>query len=363
MNFKIQFILLFALLFFSCKKPAPVLISYSPDFGPPETLVVVEGENFGTIHTLNFSEGVPANFNPSYGSDIGLLFRVPDDAPIGENIITIATDGGELKLPFRVTLEAPLLLDFYPTSAPLGAEVTILGENFFEPLEILFHDSIAAEIKFRADDSIVVFVPDQATQGFINLKANGGNSLTNKNFTPTKDILISNFDGNGIHNEINDWLFYGNINENTSTAISSVDPESFDGNFLKLSSKETVPIWIGGTEHNSFDVTEFDVYEINSGLNNTFLEFQGNNNGKDKTVISLILRERNGSINDFSANVEIEGTGWNTYSIPLNRFMDLDGLTINPQDIKVVKIHIVNPENKTDDMEINIDNLKFVEVL
>jgi len=298
MTIRYLYILIFLGLITSCDEQEPVLETYAPDFGPPETLITVQGANFGSIHTLNFNDDVPADFNPSYGSDNALLFRVPKNAPLGDNTIRIGTDGGEITLPFRVTLEAPQVLDFFPSSAPEGGEVIIVGENFFEPLVVLFQDSVEAEFAYKGVDSLVVIVPEGASKGFIKVKANGG-----------------------------------------------------------------VPIWIGGTEHASFNQDEFDVYEIDSDLNNTFLEFDGHNNGKDITKLTLILRERNGSLNDFTATIDIEEDSWTTYSLPLNRFKDIDGLTINPQDIKVVKLHIVNPENETDDMELNIDNLKFVEVL
>lgn len=360
---KFTIVVFVAVVISSCSTPEPTLLQYSPEFGPPETLITVEGENFSSIHTLDFDNGVPADFNPSYGSDHALLFRVPENAPLGDNLITIGTDGGEIKLPFKVTLEAPLVLDFYPTSAPIGGEVTILGENFFDPLIVLFEDSIAADIAFQSPDSLVVIVPNGASKGFIKLKANGGVSSTNKNFTPTKDILISDFDGEGVHGDIATWLFYGNINEDASTAIQNSEPEGISGSFMKISSKESTPIWIGGTEHPSFNPDEFDTYDINSDLNNTFLEFDATNNGQNLTVVSIILKQRNGSPFDFSANIEIENDSWTKYSLPLNRFKDIDGLTIDPQDIKLVKLHLVNPDNETDNMEINIDNLKFVEVL
>lgn len=352
----------FVIILISCQKQEPILDSYAPEFGPPETLIIVEGQHFNDIRKINFNNDVPADFNPSYGAEHAILFRVPENAPLGENTIKIETSGGTMNLPFRVTLEAPKLNSFYPDAAPISSNITILGENFFEPIEVLFHDSIPGEIQFLAEDSLIVKVPEGAEKGFITLKADGGKVLTNKVFLPTIDHLISDFDGNGLHADASQWLFYGNINETASTAVGNNPAISLDGNYLTLSGKDENAIWLGGFEHLSASPDIFNVYDINSDLNNTFLEFDYNNNGRDETVITIILKQRSGSFNDFSTNVTIDEEGWTNVSLPLNRFEDLDGLTIDPQDIKVVKIHLINPENSPEQLEINIDNFKFVEV-
>ena len=363
MKLSYLYITLFGILLLqSCQKPSPVIDSYSPNFGPPETLITVKGENFIDITQLNFNDGVPADFNPSYGAEHAILFRVPEDAPLGDNTIVLETAGGTLEFPFRVTLEAPKLLDFYPDAAPIGSTITFVGENFFEPLEILFFDSIPGEIIVLTDDSLVVRVPEGAEKGFLKIKANGGEVLTNKAFLPTIDHLVSDFDGNGIHADASQWLFYGNINETGMNAVQVDDPLAFNGNFLRMSGKDGDAIWLGGFEHLSNNISEFNVYDISSDLNNSFLEFDYNNNGTEDTEISIILKQRDGSFNDFSTTVKIEGNGWIHKSLPLNRFEDIDGLTIDPQNIKVVKMHLVNPDNSNKDLEVNIDNLKFVEV-
>lgn len=365
MKIKNYILALFVLgiLLIGCTNAPPILGEYYPTVGPPETLITVKGSEFIDITKINFNDDVPANFNPSYGSEQAILFRVPLNAPLGDNMIEIETAGGSLQLPFKVTLEAPILTAFYPASAPIGETVTFLGENFFEPLEVLFHDSITAEILFASEDSLVVKVPEGTQKGFIKIKANGGDAETNKNFFATRDILINDFDGNGLHEDVSKWLFYGTINENAFNAVHSANPDPFNGSFLKLSGNDASSIWLGGTEHASFDPTVFDKYDISSDINNTFLEFQANSNGKTNTEITLVMKQREGSFNDFTETIKIDWEGWKNVSLPLNRFTDVDGVTIDPSDIKVVKVHLVNPDQLSDNLEVNIDELKFIEVL
>ncbi|MEM9546164.1 MAG: IPT/TIG domain-containing protein [Bacteroidota bacterium] len=340
----------------------PNVEKFSPTFGPAETLITVEGMHFETVQYILFDGNVPADFNPSFGTDNALLFRVPLNAELGENTIRIGTEGGEVTFPFRVTRLPPEVQDFSPKSANEGDLVTILGENFFEPLEVLFFDSVPGEIIHAVEDSLVVSVPAGVEKGQIKVKANGGSSLTNEVFFSTTDILVNDFDGNGLRSNTNMWLFYGNIDQNAFNAVQSSDPEPIDGQFLKLSGKDPGSVWIGGAENHSWDVDNFDVFPIMSDIDNTFLEVDFNSNGQDDTYVIIVLVERDGSGNDFTQTIEIDWNNWKRVSIPLNRFKDIDGFTIDPQKIRAVKLHLFNEAGTSQSLEVNVDNLTFVQI-
>ncbi|MEO1514708.1 MAG: IPT/TIG domain-containing protein [Bacteroidota bacterium] len=356
------FLSLLVTLSVACSKEAPEVVTYSPDFGPAETLITVEGMHFDEIEAVNFNDGVPANFNPSYGTSTALLFRVPENAPLGDNMIKIETKGGVTQFPFRVTLKPPVINDFYPESGDIGDSVVIIGENFFEPLEVLFFDSIAGEVVFLAEDSLVVKVPPGVQKGRIKVKANGGPVQTAKVFFTTTEYLVNDFDGNGLRSETDKWLFYGFIDQTAANAIHNSQPAPISGNFLKITGRDQGSAWIGGTEHHSFDLNVFDVYPIESDINNTFLQFDINNNGRDDTHLIIVLAERNGSPNDFTEQIAVDWDGWDQVQIPLNRFTDLDNLTIDPQKIRTVKFHLINNNGVAGKLEANIDNVKFIQI-
>jgi hypothetical protein len=75
------------------------------------------------------------------------------------------------------------------------------------------------------------------------------------------------------------------------------------------------------------------------------------------------LAERNGSSNDFTSTIHLDWSGWQKISLPLNRFKDVNGATINPQKIKAIKYHLYNELKSAKKLEANIDNVRFVEVL
>jgi len=349
----------------SCSEPGPPEVAtFKPDFGPAETLITVEGTNFDDLISLNFNNDVPADYNPSFGTNTALLFRVPPNAPLGDNMITLTTPSGSTSFPFRVTLKAPSVFDFSPKSANQGEIVSITGKNFFEPLEVLFFDSIPGEIIFAEPDSIAVKVPAGVQRGRLKVKANGGSAITPEFFFSTNEILVNDFDGNGVRAQTARWLFYGNLDQTALTAVVANSPEPTSGNFLKLSGSDTGGVWIGGTEsHSNAQGDDFDVFEINSDINNTYVEFDMNSNGRSETHVIIVLAERNGSTNDFTQTIAVDWDGWKTINIPLNRFADLNNALPNPQKLRTIKFHLFNQANSSFPLEINLDNLKFIETL
>ncbi len=347
----------------SCDKPGtPAVVEYSPKSGFEGTLITVKGMNFESITGIFFNDGVAADFNPSFGTDSVLLFRVPEEAPLGENDILIETDSEQTTIPFRVTLEPPQVKDFAPKSANEGEVISIIGENFFEPLEVLFFDSIPGKILYSQEDSLSVEVPPGVEKGRVKVKANGGFSFTAEVFFSTTEVLINDFDGNGLRSETEKWLFYGNLDESGTSAVHNTFPNPIMGNFLKIKGTDPGTVWVGGTESHSNDPQEFTVFPIQSNINNTFFEADVNNNGSDKTHVIIILAERGGSPNDFSTTIQLEKDGWQNIRIPLNRFMDIDGATVDPQIIRTVKFHLYNELNSSSKLEANIDNIKFIQI-
>ena len=342
----------------------PTIASISPEFGPEETLVTIEGEHLGELKSVTFS-GQSINFNSAYNADHAFLFRIPSTVPLGDHIVVLTTEYGEATTNFRVTREPPEIFGIFPESGAPGQEVTIRGENFFEPLEVYFFDSVQANIVRFAEDSLVVEVPEGIQRGFVRVNANGGTTLSPQRFFTVGSILINDFDGNGIRSETNKWIFVGSVNENAGTAVQNQNPAPLKGNYLKLSGSDSQNIrWIGGAQnHFGFPGDDFDTYGIRTSAGNTLLELAVNNNGRDNTHMILILREKNGSINDFTTQIHVDWEGWETISIPLNRFKDLNDAVVDPQKVNVVKIHLIDEEESGTSLEVNVDNLKFVEIL
>ncbi|MEL6132318.1 MAG: IPT/TIG domain-containing protein, partial [Bacteroidota bacterium] len=305
------------------------------------------------------------NFNTAYNSDRALLFRIPGTVPLGDHEVIIQTALGPLTTQFRVTYEAPEVFRFFPESAPPGDQVTIYGQNFYEPLEVFFFDSVKAQVLSVTTDSVVVEVPENVEKGFVQVVADGGVAFSPKQFFTTGTILINDFDGNGLRAETNKWIFVGSVNENGSNAVQNQVPEPVDGNFLKISGKDALDIaWIGGAQnHFGFPGDEFETFGIRTSASNTLLELDVNSNGKENTYAILIMLEKDGSINDFAYQFKIDWEGWERVSLPLTRFKDLNGQIVDPTKVRVVKIHLIDQDETGQELEINVDNMVFLELL
>lgn len=364
----INIILLLAIgaLFFSChpEKFEPVLDSIEPTFGPTETLVVMEGSHLDGIQTITFS-GEPVNFNTAYNTDHAFLLRIPASVPLGDHEVVITTESGRVTTRFKVTQDAPEVFGIFPESAAPGDQVVIRGENFFEPIDVYFFDSIQANIVTIAEDSLVVTVPEGIEKGFVRVIANGGSVLSPKRFFTIRTIWVNDFDGNGLRSETNRWIFQGSLNENAQNAVHSSNPDPISGNFLKLSGKDDLGIqWIGGAQSNfGFPGDMFETFGITSNASNTLLELDLHNNGRDNTHVILILQEKDGSTNDFTEEIHVDWEGWKQISLPLNRFQDLNTEIIDPQKIKLIKIHLIDNDDTKTTLEINVDNIRFTQLL
>ncbi|MEM6342255.1 MAG: IPT/TIG domain-containing protein [Bacteroidota bacterium] len=354
------------LCFGACQKdPGPPSIDIiDPIFGPEGTLVTIEGQNLGNIQAITFS-GQAVNFNNAYNADHALLMRIPASVPLGEHEVQIRTPFGEVNTQFRVTLDPPEVYAVNPQPASAGEVVTIYGENFYEPLEVYFFDSIQAEIIISTPDSIRAIVPEEVEKGPITVVANGGLARSPIDFFSVNNILINDFDGGGMRPLTERWIFKGAINETALTAVQNSDPSPIDNNYLKISGTDDLDItWIGGVQsYFGLQGDSFQDFGIRTAANNTLLELDVNNNGRTNTHVILILLENNGNPNDFAHTVHLDSDGWQRLSIPLNRFVDLNGAIVDPAKVRIVKIFLTDDDDSNTLLEVNVDNLRFVEIL
>ncbi|MFK7926287.1 MAG: IPT/TIG domain-containing protein, partial [Bacteroidia bacterium] len=340
------------------KDPGPPVIDVlEPVFGPAETLVVIEGQNLGDIQEITFS-GQVVNFNNAYNADHALLMRIPSSVPLGEHEVIFRTPFGSVSSSFRVTLDPPEIFSVNPQPASPGEVITIYGENFFEPLEVYFFDSIQAEIVLNMPDSIRVIVPEGVEKGPITVVANGGGARSPIDFFSINRILVNDFDGDGMRPLTERWIFKGSINETNLTAVQNGNPQPIDNNYLKISGTDDLDIsWIGGVQsYFGLQGDDFEDFGIRSASNNTLLELDVNNNGRNDTYVILILLENNGSPNDFAHTVHLDQPGWQRLSIPLNRFKDLNDLIVDPAKVRIVKIFLTDNDDSNNLLEVNVDN-------
>lgn len=359
------------LMFSGCDRvEEPEFVSLEPMMGPGKTLVVMKGNNLADIRELLFNdEAIP--FNTAYNSDVALLFRIPENISLGQKVVTVRTDGGSFTTDFLVTEEAPIVRTFFPRSANEGDLVTIVGENFFDPIEVTFKtgefvdgrftDSLEAEIVFQAVDSMIVRVPEGTKTGFIRVVANGGTQETNVTFQIFEQLLVTDFDGGGlVANDELSLIGFTDQQLNGAPLIRSSLPAPIDGSFMQISGTDDLnTVWLGGPE--TPGGAAVDSFGIETDVRDTFLEFDVNSNGRTQTFLTLVLNQQDGSFADFFTTIQLNETGWSRVSIPLVRFKDSNGIVVKPSKVNRIKFHIEDRNDTDQRIEANIDNVAFVE--
>lgn len=162
---------------------SPTITSLNPTSGPVGTSVTVTGTNFGTAQgtsTVTFG-GVAAT--PSSWTATSLVAPVPAGAATGNVVVTVggvASNG----VTFSVTVPPPNITSLNPTSAVVGASVTISGANFGASQgtsTVAFNGTLASPASWSAT-SITVPVPSGATTGNVVVTV-GGVASNGLNFT------------------------------------------------------------------------------------------------------------------------------------------------------------------------------------
>ena len=195
---------------------APTISGFSPSSGAIGATVTINGNHFTGVTGVRFN-GSSASF--VFVNDGRVTATVPNGATTGR--ITLTTGAGTVTSTsdFTVTgASAPTISGFSPSSAVIGATVTINGSHFTGVTGVRFNGSSASFV-FVNDGRVTATVPTGATTGRITLTTPGGTATSSSNFTVTGSSAptISGFSpSSGVAGTS------VTINGNHFTAVSSV---------------------------------------------------------------------------------------------------------------------------------------------
>jgi len=161
--------------------PAPTISSFSPSSGPVGTSVTINGTGLTGATAVKFG-GVAANSFSVNPSGTQITATVPSGAVTGK--ITVTTPGGTdtSKASFTVTIPAPTITSFSPTSGRTGTAVTITGTAFTGATAVRF-GGVRASFVFNSATQITATVPVGAVTGKISVTTPGGTGTSAMNFT------------------------------------------------------------------------------------------------------------------------------------------------------------------------------------
>jgi len=115
----------------------PVIDCYSPGFGPPGTLVTINGSGFGAtkgnsyVEVLSKTENTWMGWPVSTWSDTQITVPIPANTPIGLYYITVNANGLQSieTDPIEVGFP-PVIADYSPGYGDPGTQITINGSGF-----------------------------------------------------------------------------------------------------------------------------------------------------------------------------------------------------------------------------------------
>jgi hypothetical protein len=354
--------LLTALLYIGCKKDktgTPNNLTVSPSSALPGTFITITGTDIQNIESIKF-DTTTASFSSVFNTSTDIFTTVPAAARFGDQVITITNKSGETaQVNFTVVQPAPVITGFNPANAPVGDTVTITGKMLTGIISVAIGATPVQVIDSSSAFQIKIKVPAGASSGLFNIVTGGGTATSASVFNVgERALVIADFDGAGIRPNGNSWYSYGDMSSKTVTNTNPATPNGF---FLKAIPNTTntngyagISTYAAGTGTETFGLT--------SATAATTLKFDVNNNGKTSTSLQVIVQETttdNNSTN-FAKTVSINGTGWNTISIPLSTmFNNYGGGTVaaTPANITKVKFHFSGYNGVA--MEANIDNVRF----
>ena len=146
----------------------PIISSFNPTSGPVGTVVTINGANFNGLTSVRF------NGNSSTGSFNAVRITATVSASATTGPITVTTTNGTATSTGIFTVvPAPSIAGFTPSSAPVGAQIAINGNNLTGATNVTFN-SVSAVFVVNSATQILANVPTGNSSGLIRVSTPGG---------------------------------------------------------------------------------------------------------------------------------------------------------------------------------------------
>jgi hypothetical protein len=285
---------------------------------------------------------------------------VPANPAFGHQVITITNRAGQTaSVDFTVLQPAPLINNFNPSNAPEGDTVTITGSMFTNISGVYIGNVKAIITDSTSRTQLKIKIPTGAASGLLSIVTGGGTAYSASLLTVgERALLIADFDGAGVRPAGSSWYSYGDMNMKT---VVNTNPDPKNGFFYKASPNATSSAGYAGISTYALG-SGSEFFALTSTTAATKLKFDVNNNGKTGTQLQVIVQETttDNNANNYAKTVAINGTGWNTITIPLSEMFNNYGggtATPIPANLTKVKFHFTGYNGVP--MEANIDNVRF----
>ena len=162
---------------------------FSPAFGPPGTVVTVNGSGFAGATNFLFNGTTYADFEIISSSQLQAV--VPLGAASGPLSVVV---GGATSASSATFMVAPFISSFNPASGANPTAVTIFGGNFVTGATTVgFTGASPVNGMVTAQNQVVAVVPTNAADGPITVSTSAGAAVTASNFVVSAAPTITDF--------------------------------------------------------------------------------------------------------------------------------------------------------------------------
>ncbi|WP_298547094.1 hypothetical protein [uncultured Aquimarina sp.] len=315
--------------------------------GFPDELVRVEGSGLSDMKEIVFDGTVNTFFNSALNSNVALFFNVPFDADQGSRFGTQTVKftnlyGETVSSEFEIKQPEPTLTvqdTFSPPKGEAGVEIRVFGNWFFNVQDVLIDGESVGDFIVVSPQELIFTFPEGRTETteFTVVTSAGMVSKDLPIVGGVVEVLITDFEGNGIPNINNDynadWFSYG---DNMFRIANGIGADGSTG--AEIIWDDTGTDGFTGSSHQSIaSVTTATDAE------NAFLIIDINGDGFPGTVMEFVLEDDR---SNWLIKAPLEGTGWQTLRLKMADFGfgfdpgNQGNGDVNPSTIIAVKMQI-----------------------
>ena len=253
----------------------PSITSLTPSSGPVGVVVTIAGTNFGATQGSSTVVFDNTTATPTAWSNTSIQVPVPTGAATGNVVVTVsgvASNG----VSFTV-LPTPSITSLTPTSAAVGASVTIKGANFgtSQGTSTVTFNGTAGTPTTWANTSIKVPVPAGATTGYVVVTVNGvpsngvsfivpGTTATITTLSPTSGPVGSQVSINGSYFGSSQGSSTVSFNGTLATNVVSWSSTLIVATVPSAATSGNVVVTVGGVASNGVSFTVLPTPSITS---------------------------------------------------------------------------------------------------
>jgi len=330
----------------------------------PGTLVVIQGQNLGSVLKVYFND-FEASFNSALGSSSNIILSIPAAAPtLAEdanvpNTVRVVTRGGEATYDFSLTSPEPRVDGVYSEFVKPGGTVIING-NYFYNIKSVKLGTASLEILNRSQTELRVKMPATGTMDYLTVEGDFGTAKTNFRLNDTTFHMI-NFDVPAT--TWGDAVCYG-----TAAILPATDPGAISGKYsiIKESNLPSTGYndkWVLATCYFDFKLEagaaterlfKFEHNVVEAWKSGQY-DFTISADGKDYTFAYKPWNSTVYQATGFKTN------GWNTAVIDLGEFKTGDGSSIaDVSKITDLKVSFNTSDAAIASFNTSVDNFRIV---